>query len=149
MSRTIQRKIFAQKSYRVRLSKAAAKESAEKWPKMAVYAPRKRVELEIRKWKRWNELLLKKLQYKRFIKTTIDVLCREEGFCKSKIQSVAVEVLLWAAEAFISDLFRESVGEMSCAKRKTLNREYPHITMKMKDYKDDLLENWESIQSEK
>ena len=70
------------------------------------------------------------------------ILREEEGFKATRIQPLAIEALQWAAEAFISDLFSDSVDEMVHAKRKTLNIEDLHITIKMKGYKYDLLEDW-------
>ena len=89
--------------------------------------------------------MLGKEPSKRCVKAIIFVLCEEEGFRVSKIQSVAAEALQWATKAFISDLFRDSVDEMVHAKLKTLYFEDLHVTVKIKGYKDDLLEVWESI----
>ena len=123
MARTIQRKIVAQKSPIVRYAEAAAKAIVKKGPRPTVYRPSKRTELEIRKYQKSTELLLRKESFKRSFKATIDVLCEEEGFRISKIQPVAVESLPWPTKAFISHLFRDSVDEMVHAKRETLHLE--------------------------
>ena len=75
-------------------------------------------------------------------------LREKEGFKATRIQPVAIEALQWAAETFISNLFSDSVDEMVHANRKTLNIEFLHITIKMKGYKDDLLEDWEPVEPE-
>ena len=54
-----------------------------------------------------------------------------------------------AAIAFITDSFSDSVDEMVHTKRKTPNIEELHITIKMKGYKDDLLDDWEPVEPEK
>ena len=149
MARTIQRKVIAEKSPRTGLAKAAAKAIVRKGPRPAIYRPSKRAELEIRKYQKSTELLVKKTPFMRCVKAILGYLREEEGFKATRIQPVAIEALQWAAEAFISDLFAASVDEMVHAKRKTLNVEDLHITIKMKGYKDDLLEDWEPVEPEK
>ena len=83
------------------------------------------------------------------VKAIVGYLCEEEGFKNTRTQPLVIEALQWAAEAFISDLFAASVDEMVHAKWKTLNVEDPHIRIKMKGYKDDLLEDWEPVEPKK
>ena len=148
MARTIQRKFITEKSPRTGLAKAAAKAIMRKGPRPAIYRPTKRVDLEIHKYQKSTELLVKRTPFMRFVKAILGYLREEEGFKATRIQPVAIEALQWAAEAFISDLFSDSVDEMIRAERKTLNIEDLHITIKMKGYKDDLLEDWEPVEPE-
>ena len=132
MARTIQWKAIANKSPRTGLAKFAAKAIVRKGPRPAIYSPSKRAELETRKYQKSAELLVKKTPFMRCIKAILGYLREEEGFKTTRIQPVSIEALQWAAEAFIYDLFSDSVDEMVHAKRKTLNIEDRHITIKMK-----------------
>ena len=149
MARTIQRKAVANKSSRTGFAKAAAKAIVRKGPRPSIYRPSSRVELEIRKYQKATQLLVKKTPFMRCVRDILGYLREEEGFRATIIQPVATEALKWAAEAFVSGLFSDSVDEMVYAKRKTLNTEDLHITIKMKGYKDDLLEDWEPVEPEK
>ena len=109
----------------------------------------KRVDLEIRKYQKSTELLVKKTPFMRCVKAVLGCLREEEGFKATRIQPVSIEALQRASEASISDLFSDYADEMIHAKRKTLNIEDLDITIKMRGYKDDLREDWEPVESKK
>ena len=109
MARTIQRKAIPNKSPRTRLAKVAVKAIVRKGPRPAIYRPSKRAELEIRKYQKSTELLVKKTPFLRCVKAIVAYFCEEEGLKLTRTQPLAIEALQWAAKAFISDSFAASV----------------------------------------
>ena len=85
----------------------------------------------------------------RCFKAVIGYLCEKEEFKATNTQGLGIGAGQWASEAFISDLLAASVDEMVHAKRETLNVEDLQIAIKMKGYKDDLLEGWEPAELKK
>ena len=93
MARTIQRKAVANNSPRTGLAKAAAKPIVRKGPRPAIYRPSARTELEIRKYQKATQLLVKKTPFMCCVRAILGYLREEEEFKATRIQPLAIEAL--------------------------------------------------------
>lgn len=142
MARTINGR---KKLPRQNLAAIAERVIKKKVAKPAVFRPSSRALLEIRKFQRTTHLLCKKKPFIVFFKKVLKQL-RDEGETKAtRVTAKTIEALQTAAEAFLVDLYKDSVYEMAHAKRVTLYPQDLFMTIFMKDYTDDLLEHWRPL----
>ena len=93
MARTIQREAVANKSPKTGLAKAAAQTILRKGPRPAIYRPSARTKLEIRKYQKVTQLLVKKTPFMRCVIAILGYLREEEEFEATRIQPLAIEAI--------------------------------------------------------
>ena len=123
-------------------SRLIAKKLPKKLVKPAVFRPGTKALLEIRKFQKFEELIIKKAPFHRLLEELLMGLFLKKGREATRWQAEARVDLQWATESFISDLFSDAVEAMVHAKRVTLVPKDLHLAIRMRGYDKGILDGW-------
>ncbi len=127
------------------LAKKAARKVAKEGPRPHVYRRSLRAYRQIRDFQRTTKVLTNRAAWIRCIKSAMDELPNRTYKTLMRIKKAVASIIHELAEAFIVKLLTDAVDAMAHAKRVATTPKDLHLSIRLRDYKDNVLFGWKPL----